>query len=119
MKIAYELFDQLIEAQMEDLVFGGDVTAHIYRYYSGEVDKIRPVEVLDEQLLDEVVNGWVEVSIEYNFDSCDDRDDLLDSPADVVQYLVDEQYIQQPENIVPGSLFISDENPGRIAWKRA
>lgn len=107
MLLSYDLFDDLLEAEMGDLVYGGDVTQHLFNYYDNEV--------LDQTLLNTIRNEWHEEQLIGLED--DDLHALLDNKEDLIRYLVEEAIIDSKSNIDEDSLFISTENLGRIAWK--
>lgn len=107
MLLSYDLFDSLLEAEMDDWVYGGDVTQHLFYYYNNEV--------LDQTLLNTIRDEWHEEQL-IDLEE-DELHDLLDNKEDLIKYLVEETIIDSKDDIDEDSLFISTENPGRIAWK--
>lgn len=107
MLLSYDLFDSLLEAEMGEWVYGGDVTQHLFEYYNNEV--------LDQKLLNTICDEWYEEQL-IDLEE-DELHDLLDNKEDLIQYLVEEMVVGYKVDIDEDSLFISTENPGRIAWK--
>lgn len=107
MLLSYDLFDSLLEAEIDDWVYGGDVTQHLFYYYNNEV--------LDQTLLNTIRDEWHEEQL-IDLEE-DELHDLLDNKEDLIKYLVEETIIDSKDDIDEDSLFISTENPGRIAWK--
>lgn len=112
MELSYNQFDNIIEKTMGDFVFGGDVTEYLYNYYGNSV--------LDDELLIEITSRWHEETLWVD----DDIDGIFDilhnqNKEQLIEWLTKQDYIEDVTSIHPDSLFISTENVGRFAWKRA
>lgn len=113
MKLSYDIFDALLQDKMSDMVFGGDVTKHIFNHYSDKVLDNNLLNVIQTQWVEEenvIQAQWVEEGLA-NITGVNDKEEII-------KLLISDGSIQSRDDIEMDTLFISEENPGRVAYKR-